>query len=55
MKFTQYLDAVRYCRYNKLSVDTIVRHGALWKCYWTVTKTKKKKGPNANLVPNPST
>jgi len=54
MKFTQFLDAVRYCRQNKLSVDEINRHGALWKCYWTVVKPRKprkKKATDATTTP----
>jgi hypothetical protein len=47
MKFTLYLDAVRFCRQNKLSVDKIARHGELWKRYWVVTKPKQRKGTNA--------
>lgn len=54
MKFTLFLDAVRYCRQNKLSVDVIQRHGQLWKCYWTATKPRKKKATNATATPSTS-
>ena len=45
MKFTLYLDAVRYCRYNKLPCSRITKHGALWKCHWTVDNDNEKPTP----------
>lgn len=55
MKFTLYLDAVRYCLQNKLSTDEIQRHGFLWKCHWTVVKPRKKKEPNATVTSRKTT
>jgi len=42
MKFTRYLDAVIYCRYNKISHLKIKRHGEYWSCYWTIELSKPK-------------
>jgi hypothetical protein len=42
MKFTRYLDALTYCRYNKISHLQIERHGEYWNCWWTVSKQEPK-------------
>ena len=55
MKFTKYLDAVRFCRYSDFSVDKITRHGELWNCYWVVKKQKQRKGTNATASPRKTT
>jgi hypothetical protein len=54
MKFTRYLDAVWFCRQNKLSVDKIIRHGELWKRYWIVNRPKPK-GSHASAKPRKTT
>lgn len=52
MKFTKYLDAVRFCRYSEFSVDKITRHGELWNRYWVVKKPRQQKGTNATTPPS---
>jgi len=44
MKFELYLDAVRYCRHNNLSMDTITRHEKEGKRYWVVNNPQSNNG-----------
>ena len=44
MRFELYLDAVSFCRHNKISMDNITRHEKDGKRYWVVTNTEQANG-----------